>query len=445
MLESQLSKLNRLSFMKKHLRRSSRALFSPKLWKVRLVFWLGAVIIGLVCAAFAILAEHANHLFLQMANYNPYLPLIVTPLALVAIAWTTQRYFPGAQGSGIPQTIAALESKSRSTIISLRIAIGKVLLTVAGLLAGASIGREGPSVHIGASIMHSMGKFAQFPPHYMERGLILAGSAAGVAAAFNTPLAGIVFAIEEMNRQFNNKINSLVAIAVVVAGITAMSLQGNYVYFGQSNAEMTGLSSWQAVLICGLAGGLLGGLFANLLIYGSQALAPVARKKPLMVAFVAGLSLALVAYMSDYSASGTGYIEATAIINGTGAWDPWYPLNKMLATLASYLSGIPGGIFAPALATGAGVGADLGHWFPVAPLSVMVLLGMLAYFCGVVQAPLTAFVIVMEMTGDTGMSLALIATSYIAYGASHLVCPKPLYSSLAEAFLDRNTTVAKGQ
>ena len=107
----------------------------------------------------------------------------------------------------------------------------------------------------------------------------------------------------------------------------------------------------------------------------------------------------------------------------------------MGATLASYLSGIPGGIFAPSLATGAGVGMNLGHWIPVAPLSVMVLLGMVAYFSGVVQSPITAFVIVMEMTNNQDMMLALIATSFIAYGSSHLICPQPLYQTLARAFL----------
>jgi H+/Cl- antiporter ClcA len=110
---------------------------------------------------------------------------------------------------------------------------------------------------------------------------------------------------------------------------------------------------------------------------------------------------------------------------------------KMGATFASYLSGIPGGIFAPSLATGAGVGANLGHWLPVAPLSVMVLLGMVAYFSGVVQSPITAFVIVMEMTDNQNMLLALMATSFIAYGSSHLVCPKPLYHTLAQAFLEK--------
>lgn len=421
--------------MHRHLRRSRRTLLSPKAWKVRLVFWAGAVLVGLVCALFAVLAEHANQIFFDVAADNPLLPLVITPLGLVAIAWLTQKVFPGSQGSGIPQAIAALETRSKSALLSVRIAVGKILLTLLGLAAGASIGREGPSVHIGASIMYSLGRFARFPPHYMERGLILAGSAAGIAAAFNTPLAGIVFAIEEMSRSFEQKTSGIVTTGVVFAGITAMAVMGQYHYFGVSDAKLIEPTAWSAVIVCGVIGGVLGGLFTQGLIKGSQWVAPYARSKPLLVALLAGVAVAVIGYASGYTSSGTGYGEARALVDGSAEVDPLYPLYKMGATLASYLSGIPGGIFAPSLATGAGVGANLGLWFPVAPLSVMIMLGMVGYFSGVVQSPITAFVIVMEMTANQNMLLALMATSFIAYGASLQVCPRPLYRTLAEAFL----------
>ena len=388
------------------------------------MFWAGAVVVGLICAALAMLAEHANAGFLWLAGYNPYLPLMVTPLGMTLIAWLTVRFFPGSQGSGIPQAIAALRIPGKAAILSLRIATGKIILVLLGLLAGGSIGREGPSVHIGASVMYSIGRLVRFPPHYMERGLVLAGSAAGVAAAFNTPLAGIMFAIEEMSRSFENRTSGIVTVGVVLAGVTALGVLGPYHYFGViSTPSAPTLEIWAAVFICGILGGAFGGIFGSLLVAGSQRLAPVARRSPLRVAFVAGLALALIAFISGYSASGTGYAEARAILDGSAAYDPWYSLNKFLATIASYLTGIPGGIFAPSLATGAGVGSDLAHWFPVAPVSIMVLLGMVGYFSGVVQSPLTAFVIVTEMTAEKDMLLPLLATSFIAYGASHLVNP----------------------
>ncbi len=424
-----------LRTQRKHLRRNQRKLFSAKAWKVRLVFWAGAVLVGGLCALFALLAVQAGHIFSWLVGLGPWVPLLATPLVMTGLAWATINLFPGSQGSGIPQAIAALESRRKSAVLSLRIVIGKILLALGGLAVGASIGREGPSVHVGASIMYSLGRLSRFPAHYMERGLILAGGAAGIAAAFNTPLAGIVFAIEEMSKSFEQRTSGIVTIAVVIAGVTALATLGPYHYFGTSDASMGSYTDWLAVPVCGVIGGLLGGLFATSLISGSRRLAPVVRQHPYLVALACGLAVATVGYLSDYTSSGTGYEAAKAIITGTADWNPIYPVTKFASTLASYLSGIPGGIFAPSLATGAGVGADLGHWLPVAPMAVMVLLGMVGYFAGVVQSPLTAFVIVMEMTNDQDMLLALITTSFIAYGVSHLVCPQPIYHALSHAFL----------
>lgn len=423
--------------MRKHLRRSRRKLFSLKAWKVRLVFWCGAFLVGGIGALFAVASERADHLFHLAAGAGDWLPLIITPLGLVAIAWLTRNLFPGSQGSGIPQAIAALEMRRKSSVLSLRIAAGKILLTVLGLASGASIGREGPSVHVGASIMFSLGRLAQFPAHYMERGLILAGGAAGIAAAFNTPLAGIVFAIEEMSKSFEQRSSGIVTTAVVFSGLVALMILGQYHYFGTSDASITGFSDWLAVPTCGIVGGALGGLFSLGLLQLSQFLAPHLKAHPYRIALLCGLAVALFGYASDYQTSGTGYHAAKTIITGEASFDPLFPFLKMGATLASYLSGIPGGIFAPSLAAGAGVGADLAHWLPVAPSSVMIILGMLAFFSGVVQSPITAFVIVMEMTNNQNMLLALMATSFVAYGSSHLVCPKPLYHTLAKSFLGR--------
>jgi chloride channel protein, CIC family len=421
--------------LRHHLRRSQRKFLSPFAWKTRLVLWAGALLVGIICALFAMLADHADQLFHRLIALGPWVPLVATPLTLAGLAWATRNLFPGSQGSGIPQAIAALESRRKGVVLSLRIAFGKILLTLLGLVVGASIGREGPSVHIGASIMYSLGRIARFPPRYMERGLILAGGAAGIAAAFNTPLAGIVFAIEEMSKSFEQRASGIVTIGVVIAGVTALTALGPYHYFGTSDASMPGFTSWLAVPVCGVIGGLLGGLFSSALIGGSRRLTPLVRKHPYRVAFSCGLAVAAIGYLSGYASSGTGYATAKAIITGTADWDPVYPLMKIGSTLASYLSGIPGGIFAPSLATGAGVGANLGHWLPIAPLSVMVILGMVGYFSGVVQSPLTAFIIVMEMINDQDMLLALIATSFIAYGASRLVCPQPIYHALSRAFL----------
>ena len=424
--------------MFRHIRKSSQSLLCPDAWKIRILFWSGAVIVGLVATGFALSTEFVDHSFHQLIQSSPYLPLVICPLGLMLVSWMTRRFFPGSQGSGIPQSIAALQMidhTSRTAVLSFRIAFGKILLTLIGLLSGASIGREGPTVHIGAAIMFSLGRFAKFPHHYMDKGLILAGGAAGIAAAFNTPLAGILFAVEEMGRSFEERTSGVLLTAVFIAGITAISIQGNYTYFGSTDASLETSQFLLPIIVCGLVGGLLGGLFSTVLIHGSRRIAPLMKRRPLVIAAVCGLGIAIVGLLSGNTVYGTGYEEAQALITGTSTAPDGYPAYKMLATVFSYLSGIPGGIFAPSLAAGAGVGAELTHWLPGIPASAIIILGMVGYFTGVVQTPITAFVIVMEMTDNHDLLLPLMATAFIAYGTSRLVCPTPIYRILALGFL----------
>ena len=424
--------------MLKHIHRSGKALLSPDAWKIRVLFWSGAVVVGLVASGFAITTEYANEGFTHLISVSPYLSLVICPLGLVTVSWLTLRYFPGSQGSGIPQSVAALqmvEHSSRTAVLSLRIAVGKILLTLLGLLCGASIGREGPTVHIGAAIMFSLGNFARFPHHYMDKGLILAGGAAGIAAAFNTPLAGILFAVEELGRSFEERTSGVLLTGVFIAGITAIAIQGNYAYFGTSNASLEASQFLLPILVCGVVGGLLGGLFSTALIQGSRWVAPWARRHPARVALVCGLGIATVGLLSGGTAYGTGYEQAHGVITGASDLPDGYPFMKMLATIFSYLSGIPGGIFAPSLATGAGFGAEIANWLPDLPSSALIILGMVGYFTGVVQTPITAFVIVMEMTDNQELVLPLMATAFIAFVTSRLVCPDPIYRALALGFL----------
>lgn len=394
--------------------------------------------VGLVASGFAIATEHTQTLFRRVLNYSEYAPFIVTPAGLILVAWMTRKIFPGSQGSGIPQAIAALqmsEHAARSKLMSFRIAFGKIILTLLGLLSGASIGREGPTVHIGAALMFALGRFAKFPHQYMDRGLILAGGAAGIAAAFNTPLAGILFAIEEMGRSFEERTSGVMLTAVFIAGVTAVAVQGNYTYFGSTSVSHDLSRAMIPVLVCGIGGGLLGGLFSTALIQSSRRVVPIAKRFPYRVAALCGLGIACSGFISGSTAYGTGYDEAKIILTHTGALPDTYPLTKMASTLFSYLSGIPGGIFAPSLATGAGVGAGLANFLPDVPTSMMIILGMVGYFTGVVQTPITAFVIVMEMTDNHDLLLPLMATALVAFATSRLVCPSPIYRELSKQFL----------
>jgi H+/Cl- antiporter ClcA len=270
----------------------------------------------------------------------------------------------------------------------------------------------------------------------------MTGGGAGIAAAFNTPIAGIIFAIEEMARSFDRRNSDMILLGVILAGMMAIYVhQDNYNYYGTSPVHLDFSWVWLGVVVCGIAGGLLGGGFSYVLINGSRKLRPLVQRHYMLVAGVCGLLIALIGILSGGHAFGTGYLEAKQIVSCTGSADCavetglMYPVYKILATVASYLSGIPGGIFAPSLASGAGLGSGLAALFPPELASTIVILGMVGYFSGVVQTPITAFVIVMEMTNNQDLVLALMATSLIASGASKLVCKKPIYYALAENFM----------
>lgn len=414
-------------------------------WRKRLLLVGAALLAGLIAIAFAIGAELAISTHASIMQDTPWLSLLVAPVGFAAMAWISRKLFPGTEGSGIPQAIAASLSDDgtvRRQFLSLRIALAKVMLTLGGLLSGASIGREGPSVQIGASVMHMLagrrrGRIAS------SRDLIVAGSGAGVAAAFNTPLGGIMFAIEEMCRHRAFRANSTTLTAVIFAGLMSLAVLGNYTYFGRTPAALSWPGGLWPVLACGVIGGLLGGGFSRLLIASSRGLpgrlGVFALSHPVLFAGACGLATGVIGLLSDGMTYGTGYAESKAALEGTHSLPALFVLAKLAVIWLAFVSRIPGGVFAPALAVGAGMGSDIALLLPAdanAHAAILVL-GMVAFLAAMTQAPITAFVIVMEMTANHAMLLPLMATAVVAHGISRSVAPVPLYHALAYPALRR--------
>ncbi len=404
----------------------------------RVVFAVGGVAVGGAAVGLALAADWAGAMFQAAVSGRPYAALALTPAGFALSSWLARRYFPGSGGSGIPQAIAARQlhgQPARERLVSLRIAAGKVALLLVGLLCGASIGREGPTVQIGASVMFAVGRLSP----RRQPGLILAGAAAGVAAAFNTPLAGIVFGIEEMSRSFEARTSGTILAAVIAAGVTSLALQGEYTYFGTSHAALGSVAGWLAVPVLGVLGGLCGGAFSRtLILFGGSIpgrLGGVVMRHRVAFAALCGLGVAVCGLLSGGAAFGTGYAQAKALVQGDGSIPAAFGILKLLATAASSISGIPGGIFAPSLAVGAGLGANVAALLPGASAQALVVIGMVAYFSGVVQAPITAFVIVAEMTNDHALVVPLMLASLIAYATSRLVCHEGVYHALARNFV----------
>ncbi|MFQ6332227.1 chloride channel protein [Methylophilus sp. 3sh_L] len=410
-------------------------------WIGRLVIWTAATITGLMIVLFARATEHAIAFFYDLQSAVWWLPLIIMPLVGIFIVWATKRWFNGAAGSGIPQTMAALsyaEQQPIGHLVSIKIALSKMCLVTLGLAAGFSAGREGPSVQVGASIMHACRRF--LPQHFQldPKHLILAGGAAGISAAFNTPLAGIIFAIEELSRKFEQRTNGVMISAIVLSGLVSISLQGNYTYFGSLKVSPIDTAILLPVLISGLVCGVFGGLFSKTLIELTENLpgkiTSLRLRHPLYWTGFCALLVAGLGIVSHGAANGSGYSLTKAMLNGSINETWYYPIVKYLSTIFTYLSGIPGGIFAPALSIGAGIGYDLASIFHYPHLTIAFsALCMAGFLAGVTQAPITSFIIVMEMIDGHEMVISLMAVSLIATVTSRIFSP-PLYSVLARQF-----------
>ncbi|KRG68191.1 chloride channel protein [Pseudoxanthomonas dokdonensis] len=413
-------------------------LLSQDGWKRRTALWGGAVVVALVALLFAKASDAAFGIFRGVIDASPWWALLLTPSVFALLAWLTSKGLRATRGSGIPQVIAAMHVQDhafRQSNLSLKVSAGKLGLTVLALLGGASVGREGPTVHVGASLMYVIGrKFGFVDPREATR-FLLAGGAAGIAAAFNAPLAGVVFAIEELGDRFENRFSGTLLTAVIVGGVVSLGLIGNYTYFGKVRALLPLGMSWLAVLLCGVIAGMLGGFFSRTVLAAVDGkprwLGRMRGANPVLFAAGCGLLLALLGIIFGAGAFGTGYDQARSLVQGHAEVGHEFGLMKLAANLVSYVAGIPGGLFSPALAVGAGIGHNLSVLLPGVDPSAIVLLGMCGYLTGVTQAPLTSAVISLELTDNSNMMLAILATALLAKAASSLVCPTPIYKGLA--------------
>ncbi|QHI98736.1 chloride channel protein [Xylophilus rhododendri] len=409
-----------------------------RIWRDRAIVLAYAVAAGLAVVGFTLLAEYAADLFAAWHGFNRWSLLLWTPLCTAGIVWLTRRFAPGAAGSGIPQVIAALDPEmpaaARPRFVSLRVSAAKILLSSAGLLGGLSVGREGPSVQVAAGIMAHAQRWlgGRVPVH----ALLVAGGAAGIAAAFNAPLAGIVFAIEELSRKLESRSSGLIIAAIVLAGLMAVSAFGNLSYFGvirvphlQWTALAPGLLT---VLVAGVAGGLFARLLAMSLTGGGGRLGWLRAAYPVRFAAGCGLAVAVLGLASGGASFGAGSEAVKHMLAGHADVPLLYVPLKFLATWLTAWSGVPGGIFAPSLSIGAGIGHDVAQIAGSADLApALIAMGMAAFLAAVTQAPLTSFIVVMEMVDGHSMVLSLMAAAMLASLLSRLMT-RPLYETLAD-------------
>lgn len=433
--------MNREPDFLEHLRAE---LSGGRVWLDRSIVLCYAIAAGLFVVGFTLASDWVFGQFHRFYTTWPWAVLVTTPLITAGIVWATQRFFPGASGSGIPQVKAALHpdlpKEQRYIFASLRLTAAKIGLGAAGFAAGLSIGREGPSVQVAAGVMQHARRWLSPHSAIDGRALLVAGGAAGIAAAFNAPLAGVVFAIEELSGRLEARSSGLIITAIVLAGLVAVSVFGNISYFGVIRVPRLGWDALGPGLLVTLLSGAAGGLFARLLV-ASLTGTPgrfnrLRARFPVRFAAIVGLAVAVIGLVTGGVTFGAGSESVKQMLLGHEQLSPLHTLLKFVATWLTAWCGVPGGIFAPSLSIGAGIG-DAVALFANSDLEpALIAMGMAAFLAAVTQAPLTAFIIVMEMVDGHSMVLSLMAAAMLASLVSRMIS-RPLYDTLAEYMVGR--------
>jgi len=398
-----------------------------------LAFVIGALT-GLTVVAFIVLTEHVG-----MRLYPPGSAAwrrVSFPLAgSLLIGYLLYRYFPYARGSGVPQTKSALYA--RGGRILLRTVVGKFLCTSATLASGIPLGREGPSVQVGSGIASVLGRHLGLSQERVKA-LIPVGASAAIAAAFNTPMAAVVFALEEIVGDLNAPVLGSVVVASVTSWGVLRALLGNSPLFNVPQYELVHPLEFLAYAVLGVAGGLVSALFTKLLLGMRAWFLRLPKKTVPFQPVVGGLVVGLLGWIVP-QVLGVGYGFVGDALNGKMAVELMLVLVflKLIAVTTSYASGNAGGIFGPALFIGAMLGGSLGtfahQWFPryTANSGAYALVGMGTAFAGIVRAPMTSVLMIFEMTRDYAVIAPLMISNLISLFICSRLEPTPTYESLA--------------
>lgn len=409
-------------------------------------FWIASVIAGLLAVLYTKLFIIAEDITSLVYNQHAWFLFILSPACFVLAWWLVYRFSPYARGSGIPQVMAAIQISSPKTnkivdkLLSFRIIFIKVISSLIMAIGGGAIGREGPTIQLSASIFKIVYQLLpKWWPKIAKRNMIVTGAAAGLAATFNTPLGGIVFAIEELTKTHFSYYKTAIFSSVIIAGLTAQALVGPYLYLGYPKLDGLSASIFFGVALVALIAGLLGSGMGKLILFIFKWKTKF-KFKYHHVLFVSGCALIMVflaVFVSrDVLGSGKDIMERTLFTHEK--YVAWYtPLLRITGSLISFTTGAAGGIFAPALGAGASVGSLVASWFNVSDIdtNMLILSGMVGFLTGVTRSPFTSVILVLEMTNRHNVIFHLILAGMIASLVSILIDKHSLYEHLKVQYI----------
>src|SRR5260221_7063599 len=399
-----------------------------------LVTLLIGALVGATVVAFIVLTERFGAR-IDAAVAPAWRRLVVPIVGSLSMGFLLFKYFPDARGSGVPQTKAALFA--RGGIISLRTVLGKFFCTSATLASGIPLGREGPSVQVGAGIASLLGRALGLSPEKIKA-LIPVGAAAAVAAAFNTPLAAVLFALEEVVGDLHAPVLGSVVLASATSWAMLRLLLGNNPLFQVPQYQVIHPLEFGVYAVLGVAGGLVSAAFTKLLLGMRERFLRLPRKTVWFQPAAGGLMVGVMGWFVP-RILGVGYAHVGDALNGSMALKLMVILLvlKFFAVTTCYASGNAGGIFGPSLFIGAMLGGIVGNLahglFPahVATAGAYALVGMGTAFAGIVRAPMTSVMMIFEITRDYAVIVPLMISNLVSFFISSRLQRRPIYEELA--------------
>jgi CIC family chloride channel protein len=389
---------------------------------------------GLAVVAFIVVTERLG-MRLYPVDSAAWRRVLIPVAGSLAMGFLLYRYFPNARGSGVPQTKAALFA--RDGFISLRTVLGKFFCTATTLASGIPLGREGPSVQVGAGIGSVLGRWLGLRPEKVKA-LIPVGAAAAIAAAFNTPMAAVLFSLEEVMGDMHAPILGSVVLASATSWAVLRLLLGNNPLFKVPQYTLVHPLELGIYALLGIAGGFLSVAFTRLLLEMRKFFLKLPKSTRWWHPVVGGVTVGLMGWFVP-QVLGVGYSYVGSALDGTMALKLMLLLVvlKLIGVTVSYASGNAGGIFGPSLFLGAMLGGAIGtvahHLLPAytATPGAYALVGMGALFAGIIRAPMTSVLMIFEMTRDYAVIVPLMIANLTSFFISSRFQKQPIYDALA--------------
>ena len=406
-----------------------------------LPYWIASLITGIVAVIYAKLFSWGEALGFYIIGLHSWLVFVLTPVCFVAAWWVVKRYSPFAGGSGIPQVMCAIDLATPTQrhlvdkLLSLRVMIVKVISSLLMIIGGGAIGREGPTIQIAGCVFRKINQLtpASFP-RISGQNMIMTGAAAGLAAAFNTPLGGIVFAVEELAKTHLNNFKIAIFSAVIIAGLTAQGILGPYLYLGFP--EVTNLSPYifLPVVLVALAAGSMGSLMSKGILALIKWKSTFEKRRSEILYVRAGAAIVCtIAFLFNSHVLGSGKAEMSRVLFTPDKYSSWHlTLFRIIGTIVSFTTGAAGGVFAPSLSAGACIGSLAAGLFHLSATNsnLIILSGMVAFLTGVTRSPFTSAILVLEMTDRHSVIFHLMVAGMVASLVANMVDKRSLYEHL---------------